>query len=79
MVVGTDARLVQRTGQPLGVFVRDAPDAVQAALEERVGLGGNPGGGRRLGRPTGGRVVLESAVLERVVGRREHNAVGQTP
>ena len=52
------------------------PDyAPQPVSEELVGLVLDPVGHGSVGRATGGRVVLDAAVLRRVVRRRDHDAI----
>ena len=58
-----------------GVVERDARDAVQALLEQPVGLALDPAGHVGVGRPAVRRVVLEAAVAGRVVRRRDHDPV----
>ena len=52
-------------------------DAVEARLEQRVGLALDPAGDVGVGRAAVRRVVLEAAVLGRVVRRRDDDAVGE--
>ena len=61
----------QRPGQ------RHPPDAAVACGEQLVGARGDPTGGVGVGRAAVGRVVLEAAVLGRVVRRRDDDAVGE--
>ena len=61
-------------GGPLG---RDPPHPVQAGPQQPVGLVLDPAGDVGVGRAAVGRVVLEAAVLGRVVGGGDHDAVGQ--
>ncbi len=55
---------------------RHALHAVQPAFEQRVGAALNPSGDVSIGRSAVRRVVFESAVVGRIVRRRDHDAVG---
>src|SRR4030095_10474276 len=56
---------------------RDPPHAVQPGPQQPVGLVLDPAGDVGVGRAAVGRVVLEAAVLGRVVGGGDDDAVGQ--
>ncbi len=82
-VVDVGAAVVVRVGGVGGSGAGER-DSLHAALsgavaggEEFVGPGGDPAGGVGVGRAAVGRVVLEAAVLGRVVRRRDDDAVGE--
>ena len=75
--VGGDVVVALHAGGAGGPLGRDPPDAVQAGPQQPVGLVLDPAGDVGVGRAAVGRVVLEAAVLGRVVGRGDHDAVGQ--
>ena len=60
-----------------GAVVRYALYAGEPTCNQLVGAVLNPGGARCVGRAAVGWVVLEAAVLRRVVRGRDHDAVGQ--
>ena len=64
-------------GRPAGALVGDARDSLQIAGHERVGPVLDPARGALVGGPAVRRVVLDPAVVGRVVGGRDHDAVGQ--
>ena len=66
-----------RGGGAQGLFVRNSFHALQAAFQKRIGPGFDPSGDVVIRRPAVGRVVLEAAVVGRVVRRRDDDAVGQ--
>src|SRR5699024_3630141 len=55
----------------------DTLDVDKPAVEQVVGAVGDPVGRIRVGRPTVGGVVLETTIARRVVGRGDHDAIGQ--
>ena len=72
--VGGDVVASQRALH--GLLVGDPLDALEAGVEQLVGLALDPGGHLGAGRAAVGRVVLEAAVLGRVVRRRDDDPVG---
>ena len=57
---------------------RNALDTVQAGFQQFIGPVFNPAGGGGVRRPAVGRIVLEAAVLRRIVRGGDDNAVGQS-
>ena len=76
-VVDVGRHVVMGRDRRAGVGRRHLPDAIEAGLQEPVRLVLDPAGDVRVGRAAVGRVVLEAAVLGRVVRRRHDDAVGQ--
>ena len=59
------------------LLVWDAFHACEAALHQFIRPGFDPAGDAAIGRSPSGGVVLESAVVRRIVRRRDDNAVGE--
>ena len=67
---------VRGSGAP-GLFERNSLHALEAAFQKRIGPGFDPSGDVVIRRPAVGRVVLEAAIVGRIVRRRDDNAVRQ--
>ena len=67
---------VRGSGAP-GLFVRNSLHALKPAFQKHIGPGFDPSGDFGIGRPAVGRVVLEAAIVRRIVRRRDDNAVRQ--
>ena len=70
--------VAMRGGGRQGLRIRHAAHVAQPVREDRVGAVLNPFGGRRIGGPAVRRVVLEAAVVRRIVRRRDDDAIGQS-
>ena len=68
-----------RRGGAQRLLVWDAFHAFEAALQQLIRSGFNPAGDAAIGRSPIWGVVLEPAVVRRIVRRRNDNAVGQAP
>ena len=65
-------------GGPKRLLVRNPVNAAQAAFEKLVRLRLDPVRDGWLRRPAVGRIVLEAAVMGRIMRRRDHDAIGKT-
>ena len=68
-----------RRGGAQRLLVWDAFHTFEAALHQLIRPGFDPAGDAAIGRSPSGGVVLEAAVVRRIVRRRDDNAVGQPP
>ena len=75
--VGVEVVVPVRGRRAAGALERNSRHAAEAVGEQRVGALLDPAGDVRVGGPAVRRVVLEAAVLRRVVRRRDHDAVGE--
>ena len=66
-----------RGGGAPGPFERNSLHALEGAFQKRIGPGFDPSGNLIIRRPAVGRVVLEAAIVWRIVRRRDDNAVRQ--
>ena len=65
-------------GRMAGALIWDAPDVACPAFEQPVGIGLDPAGDGRIGRPARRRVIFEAAIFGRIVRRSEDHAVGKS-
>ena len=75
--VGGDEIVGDGGGGCEGVGIVEALDFVVVIGQQFVGAVGDPAGGIGVGRPAVGRVVLEAAVVRRIMRRGDDHAVGQ--
>ena len=76
--VGVEVVVPVRCGGAQRLLVRNPVHAAQAAFEKLVRLRLDPVRDGWLRRPAVGWIVLEAAVMGRIVRRRDHDAVGKT-